>query len=296
MEKLILNCPLCPGDVMTLTAAVESLHAAFPGKYQTDVRTSVPAIWQHNPWITPLADGDARRIDCQYPSIGRSNQVSVPFLGGYTEDLAQQLGVPIPLAVNRPYLYLSDEEKGWINQVRELTPNQHDRPYWLVNAGVKGDYPAKAWPIEHYQQVIDLTRGKILWIQIGEAGHNHPELRGVLNLVGKTDTRQLIRLAYHACGGLGPVTFLQHLMAAWQKPYVCLLGGREPATWVQYPLQHTLHAIGSLDCCRTAACWKSKIEADCSRPVLGLARPAGQCMAMIRPEEVLMVLDRLTNV
>ena len=56
----------------------------------------------------------------------------------------------------------------------------------------------------------------------------------MINLAGQTDHRQLIRLAWHARGGLGPVTYLQHLCAAWEKPYICLLGGREPATWVHY--------------------------------------------------------------
>jgi ADP-heptose:LPS heptosyltransferase len=127
-------------------------------------------------------------------------------------------------------------------------------------------------------------------------------LDNVLDLIGRTDQRQLIRLTYHAVGGLGPSTYLQHLMAAWEKPYVCLLGGREPVTWVQYPKQTTLHTMGALDCCRNSACWKSRVvpidklpeknTCLCKFPVLGLKMPVAKCMAMIKPEEVLLVLDK----
>ncbi len=307
-EKLILHIPLSPGDILTATAAVESLHATYPGRYQVDVRCAVPAIWENNPHITAIGDGDGRRIDLEYPLIQRSNQTLAPFLAGYTENLGHHLGVPLQLTTNRPHLYLSEEEKNWRNQVRDVWEKElagRDPKFWLVNAGVKSDFTAKQWPVEHYQEVVNHTRGRIQWVQIGGREHDHPQLSGVLDLRGKTDARQLIRLAYHAQGGMGPVTYLQHLMAAWEKPYVCLLGGREPVTWVQYPRQTTFHAFGSaLSCCKGGACWKSRVvplgeagdeknKSLCDHPVLGGVRPVAKCMAMIRPQEVLNVVERL---
>jgi len=183
-------------------------------------------------------------------------------------------------------------------------PPAIDGPFWIVNAGVKSDYTCKAWPIEYFQEVVDRTQGKIRWVQIGLREHNHPQLRGVTSLLKSgPPLRELIRLAYHAQGGLGPVTFLQHLCAAWQKPYICLVGGREPATWVQYPYQHTLHTVGQLDCCRPHSCWRARVvplgdgddkdKSLCQYPVTeGLARPSPKCMTMIRPDEVLQVLER----
>jgi len=305
-RKLILQSFLSPGDILTMTAAVESLHRAFPEEYLTDVRTSVPAIWEHNPRITPLdeSDSDVTVLDLHYPSIHRSNQVSVPFLEGYTDDLGSKLGIPLRLATNRPHLHLSDQEQGWLNQIRDSLPELagRDVPFWIVDAGVKSDYTAKQWPVEYYQHVVAATAGRIQWVQIGAREHDHPSLSGVVDLRGKTDHRQLVRLAWHVQGGLGPVTYLQHLMAAWEKPYVCLVGGREPATWVQYPKQITLHTVGQLPCCRNAACWISRIvplgdssdkdQSLCERPVLGFTRPVAQCMARIRPEEVVMILKR----
>ncbi len=304
MKKLILRATLCPGDILTMTAAVESLHLTYPGEYETDVRTPASEIWHHNPRITKIADDDpgAEKIALQYSSINRSNQEHLPFLAGYTEDLGRKIGRPLSLKVNRPCLYMNEDEKNWVDQVRQHVTSGRKVPFWLVNAGIKSDYTAKAWPVEYFQEVVTHTLGRIQWVQVGAKEHDHPQLNGVINLIGETDHRQLIRLAWHARGGLGPVTYLQHLCAAWEKPYICLVGGREPATWVHYPLQHTLHTVGLLECCRTSACWKSRVvpngddstkdQSLCQSPVFGLQRPVARCMATIQPAEVLALLER----
>jgi len=49
MRRLILRSFQSPGDVVMLTAAVRDLHAACPGQFVTDVRTSADALWLHNP-------------------------------------------------------------------------------------------------------------------------------------------------------------------------------------------------------------------------------------------------------
>jgi ADP-heptose:LPS heptosyltransferase len=301
-RRLILRCTLCPGDVLTLTAAVESLHRTYPGEYLTDVRTSTPAIWENNPWITRIEDKAGESVKMEYKSIHRSNQTPAVFLRGYTEHLAEVIERPLELKTNRPHLYLADDEREWVDQVRQQCDPGAGRavPFWIVNAGVKSDYPLKGWPIEHFQRVVDGTRGVIRWVQIGsiEKKHTHPDLAGVLDLRGKTSHRELIRLVWHCQGALGPPTYLQHLAAAWEKPYLCLLGSREPVAWVTYPKQHVFHSVGLLPCCTGGACWKGRVVPGdggtlCERPVLGLQRPAGECLAMIQPEEVLGVLERI---
>lgn len=311
-QKLILSTKLCPGDLLTLTAAIESLHQAYPGEYETDVRTNHPTIWAHNPRITKIADSAAgvRQIEMHYPSINRCNQESIAFLAGYTEHLQSELGRPLRLRVNRPYLYLSPEEAArplsalWPD-AKNLQSLAGSRPIWIVNAGVKHDFTCKQWPVEYFQEIVDRTSHKICWVQIGLAQHDHPQLDNVVSLLDTgPPMRETILLAHRAAGGLGPVTFLQHLMAAWQKPYICLVGGREPATWVQYPHQHTLHTVGSLDCCRDRSCWRARVvplrdgdkkdKSLCDHPVTeGLQRPVARCMRDIQPLEVLSLLERL---
>jgi ADP-heptose:LPS heptosyltransferase len=196
---------------------------------------------------------------------------------------------------------LSDEEKQWIDQISQHITHGRRVDFMVVNAGVKDCFPAKAWPVEYYQEVVTRTAGFVQWVQVGAPEHHHPTLHGVINLIGQTNHRQFVRLVWHSKGGLGPVTYLQHLCAGLDKPYICLLGGREPATWVQYPLQHTLHTMGLLDCCRKQACWKSKVEVKedgdegslCERPYYGMSRVFAKCMAMIQPDDVIRLVSKI---
>ena len=115
--------------------------------------------------------------------------------------------------------------------------------------------------------VVERFAGRILFAQVGEAGHHHPALRGVLDLRGRTDLRQLVRLVHHAQGMLCPVTLLMHLAAAVEvgpgmprnRPCVVVAGGREPAQWEAYPHHQYLHTNGALRCCDNGGCWKSRV-------------------------------------
>lgn len=294
-RRLILKNYLSPGDVLVMSAAIYSLHKAHPGKFVTAVDTSCPAIWEHNPDVVPadMMRSVAEVVEAHYPLINSSNQTAVHFMEGYARFLEDVLGVRIPLATNRPMLYLSKREKTWMDQVHELT-GRHQK-FWLVNAGKKWDFTTKFWGSDRFQAVVDSLRGKVLFVQIGEASHHHPPLKNVLNLVGKTDLRQAIRLCYHAQGGLGGVTFLQHAMAAFEKPYVCILGGREAVQWTSYPRQQLMHTIGAMPCCHDGGCWRSRVVALpdgdeknnslCTQPVIG-DEPVGRCMTMIEPADV----------
>ena len=291
---------------------MESLHRTYPGEYEVGVKTNHPDIWRHNPGVSAVKPGQSgvRTIECHYPSIQRCNEELIPFLGGYTEHLGEQLSRPLRLRTNRPHLYLSPEEAG--RPLSKLWPGAPDleslaagRPIWLVVAGVKNDFTIKGWPIEHFQEVVSRTADRICWVQIGLKKHNHPQLQDVVSLLDSgPPMRETIILASRAAGGLGPVTFLQHLVAAWERPYICLVGGREPAPWVQYPYQHTLHTVGRLDCCEKKSCWRARVvklndkdaknNSLCQYPVVdGLARPAARCMEMIQPEEVIGLLERI---
>jgi hypothetical protein len=299
-RQIVLQTHLSPGDICTLTAAIESLHISYPGQFITDVRTSCDELFHHNPRITKLADGAGELIEMHYTDlINCSDAVPHAFIRGYCLDLGKKLGVPLELCTNRPHLFLSYDERS-INPIGSHTaagPAQ----YWILTAGIKRDFTLKQWPVEYYQEVVDHFRGKIQFVQIGSAEHDHPTLDGVINLVGQTNTRELIRLVYHAQGGLGPITFLQHLCAAFEKPYMALLGGREPVTWTQYPLQTTFHTLGKLPCCRTKACWRSRVirlndgsEQDaslCDSPVMNLQRPVGKCMTIIKSSEVIRAIE-----
>lgn len=301
-RKIILKTHLSPGDLCTLTAAIESLHATYPGRFLTDVRTSCDDLFKYSRRITKLTDAEAETIEMHYTDlVNRSDDVPNSFLRGYCYDLGKKLGIPIELTTNRPQIYLSTDEQAANPMVGP--GGKGPSRYWLVTAGIKKDFTLKQWPLEYYQQVVDHFRGKLQFVQVGSDEHDHPKLEGVINLVGQTDIRQLIQLVYHAQGGLGPITLLQHLCAAFEKPYMALLGGREPVIWTQYPIQTTFHTLGKLPCCRTRSCWRSRVvrlndgcEQDnslCDSPVLDMQRPVGKCMAIIKPQDVIRGIETL---
>ena len=307
-RKLILCNYQSPGDIVMLTAAVRDLHAAYPGKFLTDVRTPCGQLWENNPYLATIADDDAtaERIECHYPLIHSSNQLPHHFVQGFTSHLSDRLGLAIKTTAFKGDIHLAPREKAWTSQVREIL--KIDVPFWVVAAGGKFDYTIKWWSHDRFQAVVDHFRGRILFVQVGSAKHHHPPLRNALNLVGRTDLRQLVRLIYHAAGVLCPVTLHMHLAAAIEvkggrpknRACVVVAGGREPPHWEAYPHHQFIHTVGSLLCCDNGGCWKARTEplgdgdakdAPDSRCV-SVVNHLPKCMDMITPNEVIARIER----
>lgn len=301
MKKLILRNFQSPGDILMLTAAVRDLHVCYPGRFLTDVRSSCPDLWQHNPLLTPLRDDEpgVETIDCHYPLIDRINSAPFHFLHGFVEHLNEVLGLRIEPTQFKGDVYLSDEERRWFETVVE---HKGEVPhFWLFASGGKFDYTIKWWSPARYEQVIEHFRGRIDFVQVGEADHHHPALRGAVDLRGQTTLRQLLRLMYHAQGAVSAVSLLMHLAAAVEtrpgaprnRPCVVIAGGREPPHFTAYPHHQYLHTVGALRCCEDGGCWKSRVKP------LGDGDPKDQelcvdvvgelprCMHMITADEVI---------
>ena len=307
MLKLLLRNSQCPGDVLMLTAAVRDLYRAHHSNFQLAVDTPYPELWENNPYIGPtemMGEPD-RIIDCEYPLVNRANHRPFHFIHGFIEDLERKLQLTIPVGNFCGDLHLSQQETS-------APPpfGVGDGPYWIMVAGGKEDITTKWWNPQSFQAVVDHFRGKIRFVQCGAPGDVHFPLRNVLNLVGKTGLRDLIRLIYHANGVVCPVTFAMHVAAAVPirpehsslKPCVVIAGGREPPHWEMYPGHQFLHTIGALNCCAVGGCWKSRCQpigdgsvADnslCLYPVrvrddLQIAR----CMSMISPNKVIEAIE-----
>ena len=252
MRRVVLKSNLPPGDILMLTAAVRDLHRSYPQSFLTDVRANHPALWANNPFITPLREYEpgTEIIDCHYPLIQESNQLPYHFIHGFIFYLNEQLGLNIRPTEFRGDIYLSKEEqmdplpfypgsadfqsavspvsnrKTVRNEYQPqhahapLTPTlspsdgaREELPMWLISAGGKRDFTIKWWDTRRYQEVVDHFRGRIQFVQVGAAGDYHPELKGVIDLRGRTDLRTLIKLVYHADGIVTPVSLLMHLAA-----------------------------------------------------------------------------------
>ena len=308
MEKWIFENWLSPGDIVVLTAAIRDLHRAYPGRFLTDVRTSCQALWEHNPYLTPLDKEDAtvRSMVCHYPLIHQCNTVPYHFIHAFMDYLNEELGLRIRPTEFKGDIHLSDEEKQRPGPVQEALGEP--RPYWIIVAGGKYDYTIKWWHRRRWQEVVDHFKGKLLFVQVGEKGHYHPPLKNVLDLRGKTTLRELIRLVYFADGILCPVTLHMHLAAAVPLPpgrkrlrsCVVIAGGREPAHWEQYPGHHFLHTVGALECCASGGCWKSrtvplgdgsKLDSQTALCVDVSSNGMPRCMELIKPTHIFGLIE-----
>jgi hypothetical protein len=323
-KKLILQNPHSPGDIIVMTAALRDLHATYPGEYLTDVDSPCAEIFEGNPYITRLdkKDADVAYFKAEYPLIHQSNEGPYHFIHGYRKHLAEAIGRPIKAGTFKGDIHIRDEEKHWINAVQTITGD--DRPFWIIDAGYKQDFTAKAWDFRKYQAVIDYFKDKIQFVQVGHKDHIHPDLDGVINMVGCTDLRQLIRLFYWSIGVLTPVSMPMVLAAAVpcpvidakythkhvggkikQRACVVIAGSREPVQWQEYPFHQFIHNIGCMTCCDNGACWKSRVVPDtktpkddknqslCMYPVhLDNGQDVGKCMDIITAIMVIKAIEK----
>jgi hypothetical protein len=249
-----------------LSAALRDLHRLCPGQFLTDVRTVFPELWLHNPYITQLESFDptVETLGCDTMFIAQSDRGPCHYIYAFLDFLNRRLGLRLEPTEFRGDIHLSEAELAAPSPIRELTGK--DAPYWIVCAGGKYDLTTKWWAAERYQQVVDHFRGRIQFVQVGYAGHYHPRLDGVMDLRGRTNLRQLIRLVHNTEGVLCGVTSLMHLAAAVPRPLhrtglrpcVVIAGGREPPHWEAYPGHQFIHTMGALECCATTGCWKSR--------------------------------------
>lgn len=300
-RKLVLKSHYSLGDIVLMTAAVRDLHRCYPRQFVTDVRTSCAGLWEQNPYLTPL-DERARAVKSltlDYPLINYSNQVPYHSLHAYIDALNEKLGLDIHGTEFKGDIHLSEMEKSAPSQVAEVVGQEI--PFWLISAGGKDDLTIKWWDFDRYQEVVDHFGGRIQFVQVGAQRDFHPKLRSVIDLRGRTSTRQLVRLMHHAQGVLCGVTGLMHLAAAVEtktlhsrvRPCVVVAGGREPSHWEAYPFHQFIHNVGTLPCCANGGCWKSrtyplgdnaaKDQNLCTNPVGLLPR----CMDLISAAEVI---------
>lgn len=291
-----------PGDITVMTALVRDLVRTYPD-IQVDVQTTCKDIWRHNPYVTKLPDGaDVRTITLDYSAgIKRQGQETIHFLGEFHHNFFKQTRIQVPLTEPKPDLHLTEDEK--------TTKLISDR-YWVVVAGGKSDATVKIWDHRSWQRTIDmLAEHGIQTVQVGalDNGHWHAQLTGTLNLVGKTNLRDMMRVIQQADGVICGVTAAMHIAAGLERPCVVVAGGREAWWWEAYVRENKglvcpeklrmphrfLHTIGLLACCQHKGCWKNKVtplngdKLICHLPVVRPGQAVPKCMDMVTPEHVM---------
>lgn len=305
-RKIILLHDRAPGDIVVMTALVRDIALAHPGKFQIGVKTSAMDLWRHNPYITDLSQDkhNVEYIKLDYGhGISSQNHETLHFMVAFHRDFEKKSHVKVPLLRPIPDLHLSEEERA-----QPLVSGR----YWVFISGGKSDFTAKVWDHRAWGELVRrLKSWGIQLVQIGstDQGHWHPLIPGTLNLVGKTNLRDMLRLIHHADGVVCGVTGAMHAAAALERACVVIAGGREAWWWEGYVRENAglgglkvaaqlkmphrfLHTIGLLDCCTKRGCWRSKTiplhddPSVCKYPILRPGQATPRCLDMISPAQV----------
>jgi ADP-heptose:LPS heptosyltransferase len=283
MKKVTMRQWQAPGDLLVMTVALRDLHLSYPETYQTQVLSCYPEVFYNNPYNTPFKFEDPW-IDIWYKKWWESyRETGYHFTDAFIASFDDALGTRIQKTSIWPEIYLTDDEK----DLSWLSTWGIEKPYWVLNAGIKMDWPLKQYPPFYWQKVINyLNEAKSKFgfpiIQAGHSNDIHPQFDGVKSLVGKTNNlRSYFALMYHAEGSMGHVSLQMHVSAAFRKPCVVVAGGREGMRWEAYPGHQYLNVTGCLPCAGHFGCWHG-FPSECE----DLRRGIPQCYRMITPEDV----------
>jgi len=307
-RPILLTHDRAPGDIVCMTACIRDLARTHP-EYDIYVNTSCSAMWKNNPYIRRTGRNNTPGMQAFKLDYGKyitkANTKPMHFISAFHADLSEKIGQYVPVLEPHGDLHLSDYKK-------QNSPI--DGRYWYIITGGKSDFTCKIWSALKWQQTVDMLRQfGIRFVQDGALfrGHTQPPMTGVLNVVGKTNLRDMLWMIYHADGVICHVTAAAHIAAALHTPCVVIAGGREHWWWEAYcnvdeqifgphckphPVPHRfLHTLGLLPCCERKGCWQnkvSKLEQDkhrmyCKSAVYddnGQLYP--KCLDMIQPEHV----------
>ena len=284
------------GDILTMTCAVRDFKDTFPNT-RIGVHTTAMHIWDHNPHIDHTFRMGSLSANKATVKIGpgfltnKSGLWDYHMANAFRMDIQNKMNLKINQGPIRPDIWFTEEE------FHRTPVIDIDKPYWVFIYGGEPGWPSKQY--HRWQEVIDILKDDIQFVQLGVEGHPYPRLKNVIDYVGKTQDRNtgirdLFNIFLHAQGSLGLVSMHMHLSAAFNNPCVVLAGAREPASFTQYWGHHYVHTNGTLDCSETKACWACKLEgcrtlvSPTNPPTEGHNTPnqVPKCVDIIEPEEI----------
>ncbi len=272
------NHQACLGDRLAMTSLVRDLHETYPNwRIKVDVLNDM--VWRNNPHLCEYPESADLFVNLGPARATQSSRTNgVHFIRAFREGWLWRTGIPVRPGPFKADLHLNE---------RELRFRPVPGAYWVINCDC-GPFGSKRWVPERWRELVR-AMPSTTFVQVGLKQDNEIDLGdepNVVSLVGWTDDRQLFALVRHATGCIGLVSSLIHVAAAFDKPAVCLAGGREPASFEHYPGQRYLERIGALQCCRTTCCWKNSLEACLDKP-----RGVARCMELIEVPEVVAAVE-----
>lgn len=284
------------GDILTMTCAIRDFKATFPNT-RIGVHTTAMHIWDNNPHIDHTFRMGSLSSNQATVKIGpgfltnRSGTWDYHMANAFRLDIQNKMNLKMVQGAIKPDIWLTQEEYDR-KPIVDI-----DKPYWIFIYGGEPGWPSKQY--HRWQEVINILKDDIQFVQLGVQGHPYPKLENVIDLVGTTQDRNtgirdLFNIFLHSQGSLGLVSMHMHLSAAFNNPCVVLAGGREPASFTQYYGHQYVHTNGALPCVDTKACWACKLEGcknlvkpsnECTKGHLNIEQ-IPKCVDIIDPEEI----------
>lgn len=268
------------GDILTMTSAVRDFKKDYPNT-RVGVATTAMHIWDNNPYIDHSFHDRRHELKIGPGFLtNKSNTWNNHMCNAFRMDIENKLSIPITQGPIRPDIWMTKEEYE--------RPPLIEGPYWVFVYGGEPGWPAKQY--HRWQEVINLLRDDIQFVQLGVSHHPYPALNGCINYIGKTEDRNtgirdLFNIFLHAQGSLGLVSMHMHLSAAFNNPCVVLAGAREPAWFTNYFGHQYIQTNGTMFCSETKACWACKLEG-CRNKVKYGDKEVPKCVEIIEPEEI----------
>jgi ADP-heptose:LPS heptosyltransferase len=298
-----------------LTALVRDLKLTYKEGIELHIHAQYPDIWRHNPHIASLnpeasvgtlINLDKGRGAVDRIGIAESHRGSGGhYLTFFHKAFSERARLPVDVLYSKADLHLSEQEKA-----EPLVEGK----YWIVVPGFKTDMTTKAYHSKLWQEVVDGLRKRghsIVQEGATKPSHINPTLNGVLDLVGHTSIRDMIRNIYHAQGVICGVSLPMHIAGALEKPCVAIMGGREEPSYELYSGQFAptaepvkiphvmMDTIGKLNCCKKRGCWLRRVvplkdgkdiynKSLCKEPDLSDPNePVASCMNLITPDQII---------
>ena len=294
-EEVIFHNRQAFGDILMMTCAIRDFKASFP-KTRVGVHTTAMHIWDNNPNIDHTFRMGSLSANKATVKIGpgfltnKSGLWDYHMANSFRMDIQNKMGLKITQGAVRPDIWLTEEEYNR-KPVIDI-----DKPYWIFIYGGEPGWPSKQY--HRWQEVINILKDDIQFVQLGVKGHPYPVLDNVINYVGKTEDRDtgirdLFNIFLHSQGSLGLVSMHMHLSSAFNNPCVVLAGGREPASFTQFYGHQYIHNNGALPCVEQRACWACKLEGcknlvdPTNTPTQGHnTKQIPKCVDIIEPEQI----------
>jgi hypothetical protein len=291
--KVGLTAPSFLGDEVVFTGVVREIRLCTG--FDISVSTSRPSLWLGNEVsVGHSGDEDLIISDHLCPPFRDAAGMPLHFLERYFRRVHNALG-------DNPDHQIKNFS-GDIRVTEDDALNPIGERYWVINSGYKSGVITKGWPHHYYSEVVEALSGRIAFVQIGDKSAMNMPIPRAINLVDKTNIRELIRLIHHSEGVLCPITSTMHMAAAVPihesvgfgiRPCVVVAGGRESVPFINYPSHVVLNTIGTLSCCLSGGCGKNTFgPGQCLRPeVVNQLCTVPKCMASIKPRDVISSIE-----